>query len=258
MSEEPRWVVVTGAASGIGLAVFEKLHQRGHCVVLVDVDGEGLSRAVRHVASTGSPATAEVVGNVGDPATMENAVAQVPATDRLVGWVNSAGVNVPGSIADTDAARLRTGMSANFEGTFWGCKAAVRRMTQQGGGGSIVNMTSTAALVGYPGNAVYAAAKGAVISLTKQVAAEYAGQGIRCNAIAPGVIDTPMNQSILEGNPEREALLETWLKLSPVGRLGRPEEIAALAVFLLGDDSAFTTGQTFVVDGGQVAIGRLS
>lgn len=258
MSNEQAWVVVTGAASGIGLAVAEKLMQKGHSLVLVDLDGDGLARAARRLASARLTTTVQVVGDVGDPATMEDAVAQVPAADRLVGWVNSAGVNVPGSITDTDAARLRQGMSANFEGAFWGSKAAVRRMLQQGVGGSIVNMTSTAALVGYPGNAVYAAAKGAVISLTKQVAAEYAAHGIRCNAVAPGVIDTPMNQSILEGNPEREAVLDFWLKLSPVGRLGRPEEVAAMAVFLLGEDSAFTTGQTLVVDGGQVAIGRLS
>ncbi|PKQ18804.1 MAG: hypothetical protein CVT68_01555 [Actinobacteria bacterium HGW-Actinobacteria-8] len=258
MSEEQGWVVVTGAASGIGLAVAEKVQQRGHSVVLVDLDGEGLSLAARRFASDSSTTIAQVVGDVGDPATMENAVAQVPAAHRLVGWVNSAGVNVPGSVADTDVSRLRHGMRANFEGTFWGSKAAAGRMLEQGGGGSIVNMTSTAALVGYPGNAVYAAAKGAVISLTKQVAAEYAEHKIRCNAVAPGVIDTPMNQSILEGNPEREALLERWLRLSPLGRLGRPEEVAAMTVFLLGADGAFTTGQTFVVDGGQLAIGRLS
>ncbi len=256
MSEEHGWVVVTGAASGIGLAISENLHHRGHSVVLVDLDGDRLSRATRNFANTDSTTVAHVIGDVGDPATMENAVAQVPDSHRLVGWVNSAGVNVPGSVADIDASQLRRGMSANFEGAFWGSQAAVRRMLHQGGGGSIVNLTSTAALVGYPGNAVYAAAKGAVISLTKQVAAEYAEHGIRCNAVAPGVIDTPMNQSILEGNPEREALLEFWLKLSPLGRLGRPDEVAAMAVFLLGQDSAFTTGQTLVVDGGQLAIGR--
>lgn len=258
MSTQPGWVVVTGAASGIGLAVSERLQHSGHSVVLVDLDGDGLSRAARPFASDPSTKAAQVVGDVGDPETMRNAVAQIPAAHRLVGWVNSAGVNVPGSVVETDPARLRQGMRANFEGAFWGSQAAVGRMLDQGGGGAIVNMTSTAALVGYPGNAVYAAAKGAVISLTQQVAAEYAEHGIRCNAVAPGVIDTPMNQSILEGNPEREALLEFWLKLSPLGRLGRPEDVAAMTMFLLGGESAFATGQTFVVDGGQVAIGRLS
>lgn len=258
MSEERGWVVVTGAASGIGLAVAQRLQHSGHSLVLVDLDRDGLAQVASSFANDVTTHAAQVVGDVGDPATMEDAVAQIPASDRLVGWVNSAGVNVPGSVADTDAARLRHGMRANFEGTFWGSKAAVGRMLDQGGGGSIVNMTSTAALVGYPGNAVYAAAKGAVISLTKQVAAEHAEHGIRCNAVAPGVIDTPMNQSILEGNPERDALVEFWLKLSPLGRLGRPEEVAAMTMFLLGDDGAFTTGQTFVVDGGQLAIGRLS
>ena len=105
MSEEHGWVVVTGAASGMGLAVCEKLHHRGHSLVLVDVGGDGLSRATRHLASTGSATTAEVVGDVGDPATMENAVARVPASDRLLGWVNSGGVNVPGRIAGTGTGR---------------------------------------------------------------------------------------------------------------------------------------------------------
>lgn len=258
MSNAQGWVVVTGAASGIGLAVAERLRHSGHSLVLVDLDGDGLARVVRSLANDSTAEVTQVVGDVGDPATMDNAVAQIPASHRLVGWVNSAGVNVPGSVIDTDAARLHQGMRANFEGAFWGTKAAVGRMLDQGGGGSIVNMTSTAALVGYPGNAVYAAAKGAVISLTKQVAADYCEHGIRCNAVAPGVIDTPMNQSILDGNPERDALLEFWLKLSPLGRLGRPEEVAAMTMFLLGDDGAFTTGQTLVVDGGQLAIGRLS
>lgn len=244
------WYVVTGAASGIGLATACALAAQGASLVLVDLDRTGLE-------STALDSARHVVGDVGDAQTMADAVAAIPEGDRLAGWVNAAGANVGGSVAEVDAETLRRGMRTNFEGAFWGCQAAARRLLEQGGGGAIVSLTSTAGYVGYPGNAVYSSAKGAIIALTRQIAADYAADGIRCNAVAPGVIDTPMNSSILEGNPERDELLRYWTQLSPVGRLGTADEVAALIVFLLGEQSAFTTGQTFVVDGGQTAIGRL-
>ncbi|MGN6575473.1 MAG: SDR family NAD(P)-dependent oxidoreductase [Nocardioides sp.] len=261
MSGHRPWFVVTGAASGIGLATARALAANDCSLVIVDLDAKRLVEAAQGLAvpSTGaSPAVSvsTVVADVGAPAAMSSAIAALPPDAHLAGWVNCAGVNIPGAIADIEPARLREGMRTNFESVFWGCQAAVRHMVEQGAGGSIVNFTSTAAFVGYPGNAVYAAAKGAIVALTKQVAAEYAVNGIRCNAVAPGVIDTPMNSTILDGNPDRERLISYWKQLSPVGRLGTAAEAAAMAVFLLGEHGGFTTGQTFVVDGGQLAIGR--
>lgn len=261
MTGERQWAVVTGAANGIGLATARALAAIDCSLVIVDLDAERLEVAAEALVPSSPdhahPVTVtRVVADVGDPAAMDSAIAALPTGARLTGWVNCAGVNVPGAVADIEPSRLREGMRTNFESVFWGCRAAVRRMTGDQTGGSIVNFTSTAAFVGYPGNAVYAAAKGAIVALTKQVAAEYAGSGIRCNAVAPGVIDTPMNSTILDGNPERERLLTYWNQLSPVGRLGTAAEAAAMAVFLLGEQSRFTTGQTFVVDGGQLAIGR--
>lgn len=255
MTELRGWFVVTGAASGIGLATVQALDATGEGVILVERDPDRLEKVC---ASNGTALSSarSIVGDVGDPETMARAIAAIPEGDRLAGWVNSAGSNVPGSVLDTDEATLRRGMRTNFEGVFWGCQAAARRFLEQGVGGGIVNVASTAGFVGYPSNAVYSAAKGAIIALTRQVAADFADCAVRCNAVAPGVIDTPMNASILEGNPEREALLAHWLQLSPVGRLGAATEVAALIVFLLSPQSAFTTGQTFVIDGGQLGIGR--
>lgn len=255
------WAVVTGAASGIGLATARGLAAGDYSLVIVDLDEQRLMQAAQGLtvpSAEGGPAisVATVVGDVGDPAVLDSALSLLPPDAQLTGWVNCAGVNVPGAITDIEPARLTEGMRTNFESVFWGCRAAVRRMVEQGAGGAIVNFTSTAAFVGYPGNAVYAAAKGAIVALTKQVAAEYAGSGIRCNAVAPGVIATPMNSSILEGSSDRECLLAYWHQLSPLGRLGTAEEAAAMAVFLLGEPGGFTTGQTFVMDGGQLGIGR--
>jgi len=257
MSEQRRWYVITGATSGIGLATAQALDATGAPLVLVGRD-RGRLEGIR--TADGSPLKSGVryaVGDVGEPATMAEAIAQIPEGDLLAGWVNSAGVNVPGSVIDIDEETLHRGMKSNFEGVFWGCQAATRRLIDQGLGGAIVNLTSTAGYVGYPSNAVYTAAKGAIIALTRQVASDFAAQGIWCNAVAPGVIDTPMNSSILEDNPDREGIEDYWTQLSPVGRIGTADEVAALVVFLLGKQSSFTTGQTFVIDGGQLAIGRL-
>lgn len=258
MDERRRWFVVTGAASGIGLAVATELSREGCNIVLVDRDAARLSNEISRLPRQSGAIVREVIGDVGDPETANRAAAEVPETDRLAGWVNAAGVNVPGSILDIDEVRLRDGMRTNFESAIWGCRAAVARMVRTGEPGSVVNLTSTAAFVGYPGNAVYAAAKGAIVALTKQIAAEVAERGIRCNAVAPGVIDTPMNSSILErsGDDERDALLEYWHSLSPIGRLGSAAEVAGTVMYLLSEAGAFTTGQTIVVDGGQLAVGR--
>ena len=133
----------------------------------------------------------------------------------------------------------------------WGCDVAVRSALRTGDPLAIVNMSSTQAHLGFPGWAAYATAKGGVEALTRQIAAEFAGRGIRCNAIAPGVIDTEMNRRQLAQSADPVALARAWDELTPVGRWGTPRDVAALAEFLLDDRASFLTGQVIVLDGGQ-------
>src|SRR5690606_37840102 len=163
-------------------------------------------------------------------------------------WVNNAGVSHPESIheATKDAVEFIWGI--NIAGPFWGTAAACRTMLAAGTPGAIVNIASVQAFRGFVKQPAYAASKGAVVSLTQQVAAEYAERGIRCNAIAPGVIDTPLNQKVMEESPGPEALRAGWAALCPIGRVGTPADIGETAWFLGTDVSSFITGQTIVVD----------
>jgi NAD(P)-dependent dehydrogenase (short-subunit alcohol dehydrogenase family) len=157
---------------------------------------------------------------------------------------------VVGAIHEIDEETASRGMAVNFGGVFLGTQMAVRAMLD-GGGGAIVNVSSLQARFGVRGFPLYAAAKGAVVSLTRQVAAEYADRGIRCNAVAPGVIQTPMNERLLRQRGHGRRSLEA---LSPMRRLGRAEEVAAAVAFLLGDEATFITGEVLAVDGGQQVI----
>lgn len=240
---EPPTVVVTGAAGGIGGAVATLLVAGGHRVVGVDVAADGLATLGASMGERLVP----LVADVADPVTHERAVEL--AGSSLSGWVNCAGYNILGSVAEIDRATYERGMAVNLGGTFWGTAAAVRAMLGLGGG-SIVNLSSEQASFGFPGMAAYAASKGGIVSLTRQVAAEYASRGIRCNAVSPGVIRTPI-QAQLQQSPAAAAAFDAWVApLTPVGRLGTPEEVARVVAFLLSEAAGFITGTVITIDGG--------
>ncbi|GAC1446038.1 MAG: SDR family oxidoreductase [Chloroflexota bacterium] len=245
--------VVTGAASGIGHAITVRLLKAGYSVVAMDVDEAGLSGAAHEFERAGRVSLLH--GDVADDNALERAADAAEALSPLRVWVNNAGYNIISPIHQIDRATYDRGMAVVFGGVFWGTAIAVRHMLK-GGGGSIINMSSIQGLVGFKGFPAYAAAKAGIIGLTRQVAAEYAGKGIRCNAIAPGVITTPLQEQTLAVVDDPDALRRSWDILCPIGRWGLPNDVAEAALFLASDSSAFMTGQVLVLDGGATVLAR--
>jgi NAD(P)-dependent dehydrogenase (short-subunit alcohol dehydrogenase family) len=246
-----RVAIVTGAASGIGEATATLFADEGASVVVADLDevrGEQVAGAIR---SRGAPALFART-DVSNPdevqATVRLAIEKYGQLDVIF---NNAGIegamNQP--TADCTLDNWHRVIEVNLTGVFLGMKYAIPEMLKNGGG-SIINNASVAGLVGFAGSPAYCASKGGVVQLTKCAAMEYATQGIRINAICPGVIWTPMVQRATGGSAETEEALKA---LEPVGRFGTAEEIARMALFLACDDSAFCTGAPFIVDGGFVA-----
>lgn len=239
-------VVVTGAAMGIGDGVVRRFVAGGFHVIGIDINTEALERSAAELDGALTP----FAGDVSDPATHDRAAEVATEHGTLRAWVNNAGVSRPQSIHEVTKDRVDFIWGINLGGTFWGTAAAVRTMLAAGTAGSIVNVASVQALRGFAQQPAYAASKGAVVSLSQQVAAEYASRQIRCNAIAPGVIDTPLNRQVLAESPDPDALRAGWDALCPIGRIGTPEDVGETAWFLGTDASGFITGQTIVVDGG--------
>lgn len=247
--------VVTGAASGIGYGIAERFLRGGWAVVGLDLDGPGLAGAAERLTRLGS--FHPVVGDVADRADLERAASAVPEGGRLRCWVNNAGYNIHGSVHELDPASYERGVAVDLGGVFWGTSVAVRHFLARDGVGSIVNISSVTALQGFDDLAAYAMCKGGIISLTRQVAAEFVGRGIRCNAIAPGVIDTPINHRPGGSGRDPETgrfdaeTERLFAARCPMGRPGQPSDVAEAAFFLAGEDTAgYITGQTLVVDGG--------
>jgi NAD(P)-dependent dehydrogenase (short-subunit alcohol dehydrogenase family) len=253
---ENKVVLISGGASGIGAATARLVVREGGKAVLADRD-EPKGRAL---AGELGDATLFVPIDVTDEAAWNKAVAAtVEKFGGLHGLLNAAGVGVRNSIEDCTLAEYRRVNDINGLGTFLGCKAAVPAMKKAAmthvGGGSIVNISSVLGLRGASYAMAYCASKGAVRLLTKHVALHCAQMkyNIRCNSVHPGYIDTPMIAPRLD-QPVGNMSGRQWLgELHPLGRLGRPEEVAAMILFLLSDESSFSTGSEFVCDGGLTA-----
>jgi 3(or 17)beta-hydroxysteroid dehydrogenase len=249
-----RLAVVTGAGSGIGRATALRLARDGATVVAADLDLDA-ARATAREAGTGAVAVAL---DVRDAGAWERAFASLPSLPLGV-LVNGAGVTgfgtVPGA-QDPESMSietLRAVMSVNLEGVVLGCRHAIRAM--RSGGGAIVNVASRAGTIGVPGAVAYAASKAAVLSVTRSVALHCAASGlaIRCNAVVPGAIDTPMWKPLLGDGPDRAARARQVGADVPMGRMGTAEEVADAIAWLASDAASYVTGTELALDGGMGA-----
>ncbi|MDX2054894.1 MAG: SDR family oxidoreductase [Polyangiaceae bacterium] len=250
-SLDKKVAVVTGAGSGIGQAIAVALAQSGARVVGFDLSVDGLSDTAQKLAANGHELL-RVACDVSNPESVAKAFAEVDAKcGRLDVLVNNAGIAHIGNIEGTQEADMDRLYNVNVKGVYLCAKQAVTRMLTTGGG-SIVNVASIASLIGVADRFAYSMTKGAVLTMTYSLAVDYMKKGIRCNCVCPARVHTPFVDNFIQKTyPGQEA--EVFKKLSeyqPIGRMGKPEEVAALVLFLCSDEAAFITGAAMPVDGG--------
>ena len=235
--------LVTGAASGLGEAISRRYSAEGACVIVADIDVSG----GMDVANAIGPNAQFVRLDVTQP---DDWQAAMKLADNLDVIVNNAGITTYGSIEEVTLEQFRHEFEIDVMGVFLGCQAAVAKMKPRGG--SIINMSSLCGIRAQAELIAYSSAKAAVTHMTKSIAKHCAvmGHGIRCNSIHPGVIHTAILDKVLSQVEEPEQLYASMMARHPVGRVGTPDEVAEIAVYLASDASAFTTGAEFCVDGG--------
>lgn len=248
MRLQGRTAIITGAASGIGRASAKLFAEEGARLALVDRDAAGLQATLSLVGEAMTH-----VGDVGDAAFAETVVAEVIARHgRLDILMTAAGFSCGGTVLTTSLEDWDAVFRANVGGTWLWARAAIPQMQRQNSG-SIITLASQLAMAGGRNSSAYIAAKGAIVSLTRTMAVDFATDGIRVNAIAPGAIDTPMLRRSFGRNANPEEARETSRNRHAMKRLGEAEEIAQTALHLASDASSFTTGTVMVVDGGWLA-----
>jgi NAD(P)-dependent dehydrogenase (short-subunit alcohol dehydrogenase family) len=243
--------VLTGAASGIGRASARLLAAEGARLVIGDVDeagGEAVAGGIRDVGGTCRFLRTDVRSYDEVGALVGSAVDEHGRLDVIV---NNVGVAIGGAAGEMSEEDWNAVIDVNLTGVWRGMRHAIPAMLE-GGGGSVVNVSSVQSLVGFVGWSGYAASKGGINGLTQQAAVEYGPRGIRVNAIIPGTILTGMNEGILREHPDPDRQLAEWTAMHPIGRIGQPEEVATAVVYLASDESSFVTGTLLRVDGGMV------
>ncbi|MFC8679539.1 SDR family NAD(P)-dependent oxidoreductase [Streptomyces griseorubiginosus] len=244
--------IVTGAGSGIGRAIAHRLAEEGGLVLCADVSAGTAETTAREIREAGGTAEGRVVDVSSSAETDAMVAAAVELWGRVDVLVNNAGVNLPGLLHEVPDDIIDRTLDVNVKGQLYGCRAVIPHMLVQGGG-SIVNISSVNGLVSEPFLTVYSASKGASVMLTKGVALDYVKQGIRCNVICPGWVDTPINHAHAELLGGLDHVYDTIDSFQPIGRPGHPREIANVALFLASDEASFMTGSVVTVDGGMTS-----
>lgn len=242
-------IVVTGAALGIGRAITLSLADAGWAVVGVDMEPEALSRLERE-----HPSISTSLGDVAEPGTLERATEQAEELAPLEGWVNNAAIPQRGRLDAIDRQIIERTIAVDLTAVVIGCQVAVRSFLRRNIAGSIVNISSIHARVGFPNTPIYDACKGGVEALTRYVCTEYGHRGIRCNAVAPGAVMTDHPRRLIAASADDgRAVIKEMSSLSPSRQIGEPEQIAAAVRFLLSEEAEFISGTTLTVDGGATA-----
>ncbi|MGE8163798.1 SDR family NAD(P)-dependent oxidoreductase [Paraburkholderia sp. NPDC080076] len=245
---DSRVAVVTGGGSGIGEAVVKGLYAEGSSVVVVDTNEANAKRVADSLGD--SKRVYAVTLDVTDRVRVEQVISDAALRfGRLDLLVNSAGIRGIGSVMDVDAEQWRHVHAVNLDGTLYMSQSFTRLVSKGGKPGAIVNVSSVAGIMGIPNRASYVSSKHAIVGLTREMAMEMGPLGIRVNAVAPGMIRTPMTEAYFQ-EEEGESRIRAY---HPVGRAGLPEEVAAAILFLASDDASFVTGVTLAVDGGITA-----
>ena len=252
-----RSYVVTGGGRGIGRALVERLLEDAddNAVVVIDLDPAALAWVDEHPAG---PRAISVVGDASDEAVAERAADLAEAAGTLKGWVNNAAVFRDAQVHSDGAREVLNAIALTLDPAVVGCATAVRRLLAAGTGGAIVNVSSHQAQRAVRGALPYATAKAAIEGLTHALAVDYGPRGIRINAVALGSITTERYEEFLarQKPAAAERIEEEMRLLHPIGRVGRPEEVAATIAHLLSDDASFINGAIVPVDGGRSALGR--
>ena len=251
---EGKVAIVTGAGSGIGRAIATRFAGAGARVVLVDIADESIDEVAQAITNEGAEAVAVHCDVTKQSDVVEHFQRVVDRFGALDVLVNSAGVAHVGNIEQTNEAEFDRLYAVNVKGVYNCLKSAVQAM--KGRGGAILNIASVASTVGIPDRFAYSMTKGAVLTMTYSVARDYVEHNIRCNCLAPGRIHTPFVDGFLARSyPGREReMFDQLARTQPIGRMGKPEEVAELALFLCSDRAAFITGSNYAIDGGFVML----
>jgi 3(or 17)beta-hydroxysteroid dehydrogenase len=242
---------ITGGASGLGRAMATAFAAEGARVAIADIDAARGREAARSIGERAIFLEHDVTDEEQWIANLAEAARVFGRLDTLV---NNAGIGTRGSVETTTLAEWRRIHAVNLDGPFLGCKHAIPRIAAAGGG-AVVNISSVAGLIGARDSAAYCASKGGLRLLTKSVALHCAHRrnGVRCNSIHPVYTETPMVEEMLAASRDPQKMREAMAAMIPLGRLGTPEELAAMAVYLVSDEARFVTGAEFVFDGGYTA-----
>ena len=244
-----RNTIITGGGAGIGEAIARAFTKEGASVVLADMDLDAAETVAASLRDDGHTAHA-LLCDVSDAKSVEDMVeAAAECLDAIDTLVNNAGWGRAGKLLETTEEDWDRMMDVNVKGIFLVSKHTLPHLLDSGGG-CIINMASVAGVVGVRDRTAYCASKGGVISLTRAIALDYVEQGLRCNSISPGTVDTPWVSRMVSQFPDPEATRAQMVVRQPMGRLGRPDEIAAATVYLASDDAAFITGSNMMIDGG--------